>query len=298
MTFGECLVKVRKLINYYSIAGSVVAEGDETGRDYSARAAAAIDSAQKELAGLCPLIKHLLFEQLPLRPKAVRAEMRRLRGNEYIYAKGAAVFSLLADGAVTAALERCIDGQWTAVLTVNAADGDGMRPVSGALTTAPEAGDKMRLKLSAADAIIGCVGLFEGFPGQEEVPVYGNYRFHPLPSDFGREALVTARPFAGRVGRKAFYSVREGKIGFPWDFSGSIDLEYQVKPTTVTETTDTDFALMLPEEAAEIIPCYAAALLLTDEDPRLSQFFMELYRERREGLRSPMKRSVINTLWR
>lgn len=298
MTYRECLIKTRKLINYYSIAGSIVADNDETQKDYTARAASAMDTAQKELAGLCPLVKHMNYVQTALRPLAIHANTFMLDGSFELTAEGAGAFSFTADGDVLAVLRKYENNRWREILAISEVSDGEEKLVWGELDTPPAENTKMSLTLSGRGVNITDLAMFRSFPKHEDIPLYGHERTRALPANFSRTAMLSAQPFRGRVKNTAFYSVNDGKISFPWDFCGKVDLAYEVYPRTVTEDVSDNFTFDLPENAAEVIPYFAAAMLLTDEDPKMSQFFLKMYNERCNALIRPEAQCVVNTLWR
>ena len=298
MTFRECIIKTRKLINYYSIEGSIIADYDETQRDFTARAAAAIDTAQKELAAVCPLVRHMHYIQRPVRVLAVHPQTFTLDGDFVICANGAGAFSFSADGDVQAVMEIWENDSWRELLAVGDVSDGEVKTVSGELDTVPAEDARIRITVSGSGVDISSLALYRSFPRHEDPPLYRTPRTRPLPPNFYRAALVSAQPFRDRVRRSAFYTVDNGKISFPWEFYGKVDLAYEIYPRTVDEETADGFVLDLPDNAAEVIPYFAASMLLTDDDPSMSQFFLKMYNERYNALTRPGAQSVVNTMWR
>lgn len=297
MTLGECLEKTNKLINYYSVSGDRITSPDPALLDYTSRAKSAVDTAQKELARRCPLTRRVTYTQRALRPLDSRTGMHYLEGRLTLTGQGASAFSLLCDGDLTAILERESGGVWQEVLAVAHVGGGKLETVYGELDAPPHADANMRLTLDAAGAYIAAAGLYRSFPKNEEVPVLDTRRFHALPSDFGGvKAITPSYRFVERSVR-GFYVLEAGKIGFPWAFDGAVALEYTVYPHTIGEESAETAVLGVPDEAAEAIPYYVAALLLTDEDPNLSQLFLNLYGDKVSALDGRAGVRVRNTLF-
>lgn len=297
MTLGECLEKTIKLINYYSISGERVSMSDPTILDYTSRAKSAVDTAQKELARRCPLVRRITYTQHTLRPLDSRTGMHYLEGTLALSGLGASAFSFLCDGDISAILERESEGVWQEVLAVARTGNGKLEPVYGELDSPVSAVTKMRLTLDASGAYVASVGLYRSFPQNEEVPVLDTRRFHALPSDFGGVKSVTPSSRFTDAGRKGFYTLEDGKIGFPWAFDGAVEVLYTVYPCTIGEESADTAILGVPDNAAETIPYYVAALLLTDEDPNLSQLFFNLYEDKVAGLEGNMGNYIRNTLF-
>lgn len=297
MTLGECLEKTIKLINYYSVSGDRVAPSDPAMLDYTSRAKSAVDTAQKELARRCPLIRRVTYTQHTLRPLDSRTGMHYLEGTLTLSGLGASAFSFLCDGDVSAILERELDGAWQEILAVARTGNGKLEPVSGELDELPPSDARMRLMLDASGAYVASAGLYRAFPQNEEVPVLDTRRFHALPSDFGGVKSVTPSCRFTDISRKGFYVLETGKIGFPWAFDGAVEVLYTVYPHTIGEESAETTVLGVPDDAAEAIPYYVAALLLTDEDPNLSQLFFNLYGDKVAGLEGKGKTGVRNTLF-
>lgn len=297
MTLGECLEKTKKLINYYSVSGERVASGDPVQADYMSRAKSAVDTAQKELAGRCPLLRRVTYTQHTLRPLDALRGMRRLAGKAELSACGAAAFSLLCDGELTAVLEQGNGSEWQELLTVSCAGSGHLETVCGQLESLPPPDVPIRLTLSASDAYIAEAGLYREFPRHEETPVLDMRRFHALPADFGGVRSVTPSHRFPMRGGAAFYTVEEGKIGFPWDFDGAAELLYTVYPRSIGENTGEAVSLDVTEAAAETIPYFVAAMLLMDEDPNLSRLLLNLYGDRVSALDGGNGFTIKNTLF-
>lgn len=297
MTLGECLEKTKKLINYYSVSGDRITSTDPTLLDYTSRAKSAVDTAQKELSRRCPILRRMTYTQRTLRPLDSRAGMHYLEGSLTLAAQGASSFSLLCDGDLTAVLEQEAGGVWQQMLAVAQVGGGKLETVYGELDALPPADARMRLILDTSGAYVASAGLYRKFPKNEDVPVLDTRRFHALPSDFGGARSVTpSHRFVDRGG-KGFYVLEEGKIGFPWAFDGTVELVYTVYPRTIGEESAETAILGVPDEAAETIPYYVAALLLTDEDPNLSQLFLNLYGDKVSMLDGGTGVSIRNTFF-
>ncbi len=297
MTLGDCLEKTKKLINYYSVSGDRIASSDPALLDYTFRAKSAVDTAQKELAKRCPLLRRVTYTQRTLRPLDSHTGMHYLEGSITLSAPGASAFSLLCDGDLTAILERESGGAWQELLAVAHAGNGRLEPVYGELDSPPPAGANMRLMLDAPGAYIAAAGLYRAFPQYEEVPVLDMRRFHALPADFGSVKSVTpSHRFTAR-GSAGFYLLENGKIGFPWDFDGAAELLYTVYPNTVGEGSADTMILGVPDDAAEAIPYFVAAILLTEEDPNLSKLFLNLYGDKVSALDGGGGSRVRNTLF-
>ncbi len=297
MTLGECLEKTRKLINYYSVSGDPITAADPTFLDDASRAKSAVDTAQKELAKRFPLLRRVTYTQHALRPLDSRAGMHLLKGRMVLSAEGASAFSLLCDGDLTAILERNTDGAWQEMLAVGYMGNGRLECVHGELDTRPAEEIPMRLVLESEGAYVAAVGLYREFPPYEEIPLLDTRRFHPLPADFGGvQSVKPSFRFVTR-GSAGFYTLEEGKIGFPWEFDGAVELIYTVYPQTIGEDSAETMTLGVPEEAAEAIPYYVAAILLTDEDVNLSQLFFNLYADKVSVLERGGSLRIHNTLF-
>ncbi len=296
MTLGDCLEKTKKLINYYSVSGDRISSSDPTLLDYSFRAKSAVDTAQKELAKRCPLVRRAAYTQHALRPLDSRTGMHYLEGSITLTGPGASAFSLLCDGDLTAVLEQEGDNGWQEALATAHVGSGRLELVYGELESLPPAGIKMRLTLEASGAYIAAAGLYRAFPQYEEIPLLDMRRFHVLPADFGGVRSVTPSGRFAAYGERNFYCLENGKIGFPWEFDGAVELLYTVYPHTIGEESADTALLGVPDEAAEAIPYYVAAMLLTDEDPNLSMLFLNLYEDRIAVLGGGSSR-VKNTLF-
>lgn len=296
MTIKDCLDKTRKLINYYSISGDPIHAQDTALRDYDIRARAAIDTAQKELAARRPQVRHICFTQHGIRPLQAKSGFHRVNGQIVLEAVGAGAFSMLCDGAVSIRFEAQSGAQWTCLYS-NELSGTGtMEPVSASVVLANE---KMltRLTICGDGAFVSDIGLFRELPEEAETPIYGSRRWRVLPEDFGRMLDCRPKGQLGAVMRAGFAYVDDGKIGFPWDFDGKIEIEYTAVPYTIDDSTDECTSLAVGADAAEVIPYYAAAMLLTDENPKLSEYFLALYTEKLRAIETLTGFSVRNTFF-
>ena len=296
MTIKECLEKTRKLINYYSISGTAVGTQDAALQDYEFRARAAIDTAQKELAARRPQVKHICFTQHTIRPLATKAGFHRVNGEIIVEAVGAGAFSMLCDGAVSIRFEMRDGAQWTSLYSAELPGTGTMEPVSAEVTL-PDELAQVRLVISGTAAFAADIGLYRTLPDEAKTPVYGSRRWRTLPKDFGR--MLDCRP-KGRIGavmRAGFAYIDDGKIGFPWDFDGKIEIEYTALPETIDNDTDMQSTLAVGADAAEAIPYYAAAMLLTDENPKLSEYFLALYSEKLHAIETMTGFNVRNTFF-
>ncbi len=298
MTLQECLDKTRKLINYYSISGNAVGAEDPAQQDYSFRAFAAIDTAQKELAARRPLVRHLSFTQHTLRPLDSLPGFQRIEGTRFLYAQGACAFSLLCDGNLTLSMEAESDGQWEILYsTSNTGNGQMTQLAWQADNGLIQPSTPVRLQIQSDGAFLADAALYTAFPQQEDIPILGARRFRALPRNFCR--LLDCRPAGklGRVMRTGFACVDAGKIGFPWDFDGVVQLEYTAYPETICENSDLTVELEVTDDAAEAIPFYTAAMLLTQEDPKLSEFFLNVYTEKLRALETVTGFRIRNELF-
>lgn len=297
MTVRECLDKTRKLINYYSISGETITASDPKQADYSFRALSAIDTAQKELAARRPLIRHTVLTQHEIRPLAVLPGMRKAEGDVVLEAAGAGAFSMMCDADCTVVMERWEGSAWQTAAHLGHTGCGMMETVCLQAQTLPPQDDRVRVTVSGGNMFIADAALYRKFPENEDIPLFGTRRFHALPEDFRR--MVECRPSGsiGKVMRSGFSAVQDGKIGFPWDFDGTAAIEYTLWPKTVDESTGIDQELELGADAAEIVPFYAAAMLLTDEDPALAEFFLSQYTQRLRALEMLSGFGIRNTLF-
>ena len=67
--------------------------------------------------------------------------------------------------------------------------------------------------------------------------------------------------------------------------------------SAATYAIDKPYDYTVPEEAAEAIPYYVAAILLTDEDVNLSQLFFNLYADKVSVLERGGSLRIHNTLF-
>lgn len=298
MTLQECLDKTRKLMNYYSISGEIVSAQDPVQRDYRFRALAAIDTAQKELAARRPLIRHISFTQHTLRALDSLPGFRRLSGTLCLEAPAAGAFSLMCDGDLTLQIEMQCNGKWESLYR-HFHTGNGQLEClaweSPAGTILPDT--PVRLSMESSSAFLADAALFAAFPEHEDIPVLGARRFRNLPENFCR--LISCRP-EGRLGqilRTGFARIEKGKIGFPWDFDGAVQLEYTAYPAGIDENSDPGTELELGQDAAEAIPFYTAAMLLTEENPKLSEFFLHTYTAKLRALETMTGFQIRNRLF-
>lgn len=298
MTLQQCLDKTKKLINYYSISGETVSTQDPVQKDYTSRALSAIDTAQKELAARRPLVRHICFTQHRLQPLASLPGFRRIEGSLYLQAQDAAAFSLLCDGNLTLRLESGEGEEWESLYsTSHTAHGQIQRLAWQAPAGSIPVGKSLRLFIESDGAFLADAALYAAFPQQEDIPILGARRFHSLPENFSK--LLDCHPQGkhGQIMRTGFACIDNGKIGFPWDFEGVVWLAYTAYPCCICDSTDPSAQLELAEDAAEAIPFYAAAMLLTQEDPKLSEFFLHTYTDKLRALEAVTGFQIRNQLF-
>jgi hypothetical protein len=297
MTLGECLSNIKRLINYESVAGVMVPPSDPTLRDYMRRAVGAVNDALRELAAKSPLLRRVTYSQHTLRAAAVADGMRRLSGEMTLEGRGAGAFSMLCDGDVTVTLTRKVGGAWQSEVTAQHEDSGKLETFSLTMPTLPGEDDEIRTVITGEGVFVASAALYRAFPENEGIPIYGARRFHPLPEDFGGLRSVTAKPFYRARGLMRMYAVENGGIGFPWDFDGTAELTYVSLPAMVTGDTPESTVLDAAEECADAIPYFAAALLLAEEEPELSERYMKRYQSRLNDTPGGTGRRVHNTLF-
>lgn len=293
MTVGQCYDKVRKLLNFYSAGGIPLpaVEGD-----LWPRAAALMDTAQREYARLCPrmesrvLTQHRLPNLLPtLAPFWVGANAVKLS------AQGAQSLTFATDGPLEVRVMRTVDGAQEEVAAISCPA--GQTQVYSASFAADTGGTVTVYMFGGAyvwDAALYARSFEEGC-----VPAYGAYRWQALPQDCVRVQQLSLQPLGGaRQQDFRDYRLKKGQIGLPWAFDGTATLVYECAPAAITEDTPAESPLDVDDAGGEGMACYTAAWLVAEENPGLHELLMGTYQAMLEHSRSgPALCQQLNTLY-
>lgn len=297
MTLGQCYDKVRKLLNYYS-SDAVPLPAREG--DLWPRAAALLDTAQREFARVRPHLKsHTLTQsKLPnllpeLSPFPVGAEP------VVIHAPDAQAMTFSTDGPLEVRVTRLV-GDSTAELALVSCPAD-TTAVYRVCFAESEGDGPVTITFSGGPAYVWDAAAFETrFEEESRIPPYGKYRWQPLPEDCVRVDGVSLRPTIGPV-EPDFrgYTLRRAEIGLPWDFAGTAMLVYEAAPAAITDDTPEDTELDVDDASAEGMAWFAAAYLVSEENNSLFELFIGVYRSLLIGAYpSSEVRSQLNSLYR
>ena len=298
MTLGQCLDKVYKLINYFSLSGNKIARIDATATDYRYRAVSLIDTAQKELCVHYPIRKTCTMTQKRLRNLLPDATLADVGKRTVFDVSGAASMTFLTDAPLKVTVQYWQDA---------AEETEGSPAVEAgwveqaSLTTAKyacfkeyvlrfEPFDRQQILFASLDpasyTYVGNMAVYaEQFASDMDVPPWRSFRSHTLPEDFYRFEEVTFQPTPSSfVTKDVPYALGYRTIDIDRRFDGSFLVVYRAMCPTIDEQSSEDTPLVIDEVCAELIPYYAAAILSAEENPQLSQQLMSLYRTKLANL--------------
>ncbi len=280
MTISQCIDKIAKLLNYFSVAGNIISGSDGTATDYRLRAVSLIDTAQKELCVHFPLKKSITMSQH--RYKNLLPERNLIDiGEQTVFAvSGGQALTFVTDGKLRVTVERMESDGWRAYASLETRKYACFQKY----TLRFEAYDAQRVVFTSmepgATVYVGNAAVYDThFDSDEEVPPRVSYYSHALPDDFYRFEDVTFTPTPkSSVQRDVPYCIGWRTFDVVRDFDGTFLLTYSAMCPTVDETTPTDTHLPLDEHLCELIPYYAAAVMSADDNSMLSSQLMSIYR--------------------
>ncbi len=282
MTISQCLDKIAKLLNYFSVAGNIISSTDGTATDYRLRAVSLIDTAQKELCVHFPLSKSITMSQRKYKNLMPERSLMDIGEQTAFTVSNGTALTFVTDGKLRVSVEYFQDGQWTQYASLETRKYACFQKY--VLRFTPY--ETQRIVFSSMEpgstVYIGNTAVYNvPFDSDEEVPPRVSFYSHALPDDFYRFDEVTFTPTAlSSVQKNVPYCIGWRTFDVVRDFDGVFLLKYFAMCPTIDETTPQDTKLSLEEHLCELIPYYAAAVLSADDNSALSSQLMSIYRTR------------------
>ena len=292
LTIGQCYDKVRKLLNYYSAGGNPLSAREG---DLWPRAAALMDTAQREFARLCPRLESRVLTQHTLRNLLPELVPFRVGENAVeLCAEGAQSLSFATDGPLEVRVVRTVDGAQEEVAVISCPAGQTQ------VYAASFAGScgTVTVRMTGG-AYVWDAAMYAQYFAEGCVPAFGAHRWQALPEDCVRVRQLSLQSLSG-TRKEDFrdYRLKKGQIGLPWAFTGTATLVYECAPAAITEDSPAESLLEVDDVCGEGMASYAAAWLVAEENPGLHELLMGVYRTMLERSRpGPQLCTQRNTLY-
>ena len=275
MTFGEAKTRTLKLLGEYSYMGKKLTETDSDTADWRLRLPELIDDAQRTAAEICPVWRRREIAHYPPQNRAKGNSGILIHTDKDIIVEAADVraFSFRVMGNFTVYLEQSGELRWQVLRTLSGDTGDEFVRYCGRVEGAPR---RLRMRFAGGFRyLIRDAALYtENFPSDAAIPADSRATWYPAPDDYYRFGRVTKD---GEVcGGYRWYL--DGNLSIPNDEPGFYVLEYGAYPAAVGGFTPDDTELETETCVQRLLPYYAAAMLLSEEDPDAADRLRDIWK--------------------
>lgn len=274
MTLGEAKVRTMKLVGEYSYMGKCLDGSESDTADWRLRLPELLCDAQRMAAEVCPIWKRREIAHFPPRNRARTAGgvMIHAEKDIVIEAAEARAFSFRAMGSFTAYLEAAGELRWQVLRTISGDTGGDFRHFCGRIEGNPR---HLRLRFAGSYRyLVRDAALYaENFPSDADIPKDSKAVWYPAPKDYYRfgRVLRDGQPCEG------YRWYLDGNLSIPNEETGVYVLEYGAYPAAIGENTPDDTELEVEDCAQRLLPYYAAAMLLGEEDPEAADRLRDVW---------------------
>lgn len=279
LTLGEVKLRVRKILNEFSINGEVIGATDENRMDYDLRMNSLIDMQQRKIATSSKKISaSYVFSQYPptntIANPLSQFDLIQYTGTKLTYSGSANVHSyyIEADGYCILTFKESVDG-----LTWSAFDVVSIVPTRYGLFTAskglltPTTGYYTEMEVTGTyDFSIRNIALYSNtYPTAADVPPYKDFRPYAMPANYYK--LQKIKLNGQRADDKGYIITseweQEGRnyIYIPFAEKGEYRIYYWAYPTAIDDTTLDTVTLDIDDEAIDPLVYGVAMDLIEDE---------------------------------
>ena len=275
MTLGEAKTRALKLMGEYSYMGKRLSETESDTADWRLRLPELIDDAQRAAAEICPVWRRREIAHYPPKNRAKGNSGILIHADKDIIVEATDVraFSFRVMGNFTVYLEQSGELRWQVLRTLSGDTGDELVRYCGRVE-----GNARRLRLRFAGGyryLVRDAALYaENFASDAEIPADSRATWYPAPEDYYRFGRVTKDGEA--CGGYRWYL--DGNLSIPSSEPGFYVLEYGAYPAAVSASTPEDTELETEACVQRLLPYYAAAMLLSEEDPEAADRLMSIWK--------------------
>jgi hypothetical protein len=306
--------KAIKLINYYSVSGTIITASDPNYSDYVLRMPSLIDSAQKEIATTAKSIrKQHAISQNPIisqlnNPTYNFDIVQHLKEDISYSATGSKAYTFKVDNPATIYIEESADSgeNWTVLDTITHTTPKGKFTEYKDLITLSDDEYLARIRFSG-DYVYNLrdVALFDvNFASDADIPQYKAYVEYTMPTDFYK--LVNVSCFGQNIEGKSyraytdFYWNKTNVLSVNYYKTCEFDIDYIAYPTTITDATADNTELEIDLEAQEAIPYYVASHMMMDENGNINNKLYAMYQGKVANLNDNTPNGstqILNTMY-
>jgi len=291
MNLGEAKDRVIKVIKEYSNKGTVISDGDNA--DYINVMNDYFDIAQKEIATTNKLIPKK-YQYIHRDLTGVRVDEIEHTTAEIIYEMvGCQSYYMEVSGYATIYVEEEILGVWTVHDTIN----NTLNNVSyrGNITVDVNNNVRVRLTGSYLYTVTNLAMYPYLYPTDALVPNYGSYMVLEMPSDYYslKKILVNGK-ISGDYMRDTVGKVKY--ILLPYSNYGSIEIQYNAFPTTITSVTADNTEFELEEDAIQAMIFYVGYMCKIDDDVYVANAMQEEYMKKLNILQDHTDEGVYSVI--
>ena len=275
MTFGEAKTRTLKLMGEYSYMGKKLSETENDTADWRLRLPELIDDAQRAAAEICPVWRRREIAHYPPRNRAKGNNGILIHADKDIIVEAADVraFSFRVMGSFTVYLEQSGEMRWQVLRTLSGDTGDKFVRYCGRVEGSPR---RLRLRFAGGYRyLVRDAALYaENFASDAEIPADSRATWYPAPEDYYRFGRVTKD---GEV-CSGYRWYLDGNLSIPSTEPGFYVLEYGAYPAEIGVATPDETELESESCVQRLLPYYAAATLLSEEDPEAADRLMDVWK--------------------
>lgn len=281
LTLGEVKQKALKLIDEYSINGSIISENKNA--DYTSKMNDLADTSQQELSQRRKIKAKYEFVQNTIWNLVANSpgyDFNAHLDQDITYiALGAKAYYFEVDNPAIIYLEEQVDGEWKTLKTITATDNQGFRAYKGAfLKYGLE--NEVRLRFSG-DFIynIRNIALYKyAFPNDDAVPPFLTKIRYTMPEDFAQLDNIILENDRGQYGHLMNYHWENDKeLLIDYRYRGRVVINYFKKPSRITNSTPDSYEFEIDYTVANLIPYYIASIVKNEESPQTFNIYRSLY---------------------
>jgi len=273
MTANDVWEDIKGLFDRLSKKG--VLTDEQTTKDLELRAIKFISKGQREMYYQGNYFEKFSYISKPHENElADNFDIKEFKGEDYATeeANGQA-YHFKVDNDATVKLQELIGDTWTDLQTISATSVNGWTTYKGTFTTSR----KVRLLFTGTYYYRYTNMAIWDIPfNTDDVPDYDAWVKVDMPDDFMNLNNIVEESGQQYVnqGDRKFEGQKELYVSY--DFDGEIRITYKPVPPVVTSLDDT---LVLDDVHSEVLAYYAAAKLAPFEQPELTSYFEDLFKE-------------------
>ena len=306
--------KTFMLIDSYSRSGVLLDPNDTKQKDYTLKMPLFFDMAQKQISTIKKIVKtRKISHAMPingLTSQNYQFDIVQNYGDDQNYKKAGtanAYYFEVDDVCQVVIEEETSEDVWNILKTINnpLANAGVFTAYKGLLSPSSEDND-IRIRFIGDTlynhrnrALWG-----EKFSDVSRVPNYNSYVLYQVDPNFYQlnKVILKGQVYNAQAYRNTddFYWERRDTIAIGWYNVGEYSVEYFAYPSDITASTADDVEFEIDIEAQELIPFYAAAMLLVNENNVVGDRMLNEYNVKLSNLDTkvtPGSNTVQNTMF-